>query len=124
MKMKVTIWGLLMFNILLFSSCQTKEERVINKFESLAERVNKNSETFSDKDWEGVLAEYEAIHKEAKECEFSDEQLREFGRVEGLLSGVMAIEGSKKLGRDLGKYVNKGKQVVEGFFEGISESSK
>ena len=120
-KKSISILGIFIFALFLFSSCQTKEERVINKFESLAERVDKKSETFSDKDWEEVLSEYETLHEEAMKCEFNEEQLREFGRVDGLLTGVITREGSKKLGRDLGRYVNEGKQVIKGFLEGFSE---
>ena len=120
-KKSITILGIFIFALFLFSSCQTKEEGLINKFESLAERVDKNSESFSDKDWEEVLAEYEALHDEAKDCEFTNEQLREFGRVDGFLTGVITREGSKKLGRDLGRYLNEGKQIMKGFLEGFNE---
>ena len=113
--------GIFIFALFLFSSCQTKEERVINEFKNLAERVDKNSETFSDQDWEEVLAEYGALHDEATDCEFTNEQLREFGRADGLLTGVITREGSKKLGRDFGRYMKEGKQVIKGFLEGFSE---
>jgi hypothetical protein len=120
-KKTITILGIFIFASFLFSSCQTKEERVINKFESLAERVDKNSETFSDKDWEEVLNEYETLHDEAMNCEFNEEQLKEVGRVDGLLTGVITREGSKKLGRDLGRYMKEGKQIMKGFLEGFNE---
>ena len=120
-KKSITIMGIFIFAMFLFSSCETKEERVINKFKDLAERVDKNSDTFSDQDWEEVLDEYEALNDEAMDCEFTNEQLREFGRVDGLLTGVITREGSKKLGRDLGRYINEGKQVMKGFLEGFSE---
>ena len=120
-KKSINLLGIFIFALFLFSSCQTKEERVINKFESLAERVDKKSDTFSDEDWEEVLAEYEALHDEAMDCDFTNEQLREFGRVDGLLTGVITREGSKKLGRDLGRYMNEGKQIMKGFLEGFSE---
>ena len=120
-KKTITIFCIFIFALFLFSSCQTKEERVINKFKDLAERVDKNSDTFSDQDWEEVLDEYEALNDEAMDCEFTNEQLREFGRVDGLLTGVITREGSKKLGRDLGRYLNEGKEVMKGFIEGFSE---
>ena len=120
-KKSITILGIFIFAMFLFSSCETKEERVINKFKILAERVDKNSDAFSDEDWEEVLAEYEALHNEASDCDFTYEQLREFGRVDCLLTGVITREGSKKLGRDLGRYINEGKQVMKGFLEGFSE---
>ena len=120
-KKSITILGIFIFAMFLFSSCETKEEHVINKFKILAERVDKNSDAFSDEDWEEVLAEYEALHNEASDCDFTYEQLRDFGRVDGLLTGVITREGSKKLGRDLGRYLNEGKEVMKGFIEGFSE---
>lgn len=122
MKIKsISIFGIFLFALFLFSSCQTKEERVINKFESLAKHIDKNSESFSDEDWEEILVEYKALHEEALECEFTSEQLRDFGRVDGLLTAVITREGSKKLGRDFGRYMNEGKQVIKGFIEGFTQ---
>ena len=42
-KNSITILGTIIFALFLCSSCKTKEERVINQFKSLSERVNKNS---------------------------------------------------------------------------------
>lgn len=104
------------------SSCQTKEERVINKLESLAERIDCDGEKFEKEDWEVVLKEYQQLQTEAADCKFSSEQLQELGRVEGKLTAVITREGAKSLGRSVGDFLQNGSQVLQGVFDGMNES--
>ncbi len=103
-------------------SCQTKEERVIADLEKLAIQIEQRAETYSDEDWQMVIDKYKKIHRESMDCDFTEEQLKELGRVEGKLTTVIAKEGSKKISRDVKDLVKDGKSVVEGFLQGLSES--
>ena len=104
-------------------SCQTKEERVIKSLESLCMQVEQRADQFTEKDWENVITKFEKIHSDALDCDFTEEQLKEFGRYEGKLSAAIAKEGSKNFGRKLQELINKGKSVIEGFIEGFGEST-
>ena len=124
--MKTKTLSILAVLILAFalSSCQTKEKRIINKLENLSERVEKGGDDLTSEDWEDILSEYEAIHEEAMKCDFSQEQLKEFGRVDGQLSAAITREGAKKLGRDVAKFLDSGKNYMKGFLDGFGDVMK
>ena len=122
MKAKVLSILMMLAIMLTLSSCQTKEERVISKMESLAERIDSDGESFEKEDWEAVLKEYQQLQTEAADCKFSSEQLQELGRVEGKLTAVITREGAKILGRSVGDFLQNGSQVLQGAFDGINES--
>jgi len=114
---------LLVISILLcvLCSCQSKEEQVISGLEKLAAQIEQRADSFTDKDWEGIMAKYEELHEQALECDFTQEQLKELGRVEGKLTTIFAKEGSKKIGRDIKNIINGGKAVIDGFLQGVDE---
>ena len=105
------------------SSCQTqtKEEKVINKMKALAERVKSNTETYNDAEWDKVTNEFEALQKEAKECDFTTEQLKDLAKVEAELTAAIAKQGAKRVGSDIKDTIEEGKEVIEGIFDGIKE---
>lgn len=89
---------------------------------NLSERIEKNAETYDAEDWEAVLKEYQQLQTEAMDCEFSSEQLKELGHVEGKLSAVMTRESAKSFGRSVGDALQNSGQVIQGVLEGLSES--
>ena len=105
------------------SSCQTqtKEEKVISKMKALAERVESNTETYNDAEWDKVTNEFEALQKEAKECDFTTEQLKDLAKVEAELTAAIAKQGAKRVGSDIKDAIEEGKEALEGVFDGIKE---
>ena len=79
----------------IMSSCQSKEERVIKSLESLCMQVEQRADQFTEKDWENVITKFEKIHSDALDCDFTEEQLKEFGRYEGKLSAAIAKESCR-----------------------------
>lgn len=108
-----------LLTLFVLSSCQSKEERIINKLENLATRVQKGGEKLTDKEWGQILEEYDKLQQEALYCDFSQEQLKRIGRAEGRLTAIMTKEEAKKIGRDFVKFLEDGSTLVEGFVEGI-----
>lgn len=106
----------------LFTSCQSKEERVINNLEKLAERINEDGEEFTDEEWEEVATEFAKLQDEASDCNFDKEQSRQFGRAEAKVIKATVREGGKNIGRHLRDAFDQGAGMLEGFAEGISES--
>lgn len=105
----------------LFTSCQSKEERVINNLEKLADRINEDGEEFTDEDWEEAATELAKIQEEASDCNFDKEQSRQFGRAEAKVIKATVREGGKNIGRRLRDAFDQGAGMLEGFAEGISE---
>lgn len=62
--------------ILILSSCQSKEEKVISRMNDLAEQIEKNGEldNWDDIDRVGIATEYALILKDMQNCEFTNEQ--------------------------------------------------
>ncbi len=100
--------------LMLLASCSSKEERVINNLKNLSERVEKHAQDFDLKEWEEVAKEYNDLHEQAADCDFTKEELVELSRVEGKLTVAISKGASKSL-------IENGEDIVKGFVEGISE---
>jgi endonuclease I len=105
------------------SSCQTQtqEQKVISKMQALAERVESNKETYSDAEWDKVINEFNALQQQAKECEFSKEQLKDLAKVEAELTAAIAKQGAKRVGSDIKDAIDEGKEMLNGVIDGIKE---
>ena len=105
------------------SSCQTQtqEKKVISKMQALAERVENNKETYSDAEWDKVINEFNALQQQAKECEFSKEQLKDLAKVEAELTAAIAKQGAKRVGSDIKDAIDEGKEMLNGVIDGIKE---
>ena len=105
------------------SSCQTQtqEQKVISKMQALAERVESNKETYSDAEWDKVINEFNALQQQAKECEFSKEQLKDLAKVEAELTAAIAKQSAKRVGSDIKDAIDEGKEMLNGVIDGIKE---
>lgn len=105
------------------SSCQTQtqEQKVISKMQALAERVENNKETYSDAEWDKVINEFNALQQQAKECEFSKEQIKDLAKVEAELTAAIAKQGAKRVGSDIKDAIDEGKEMLNGVIDGIKE---
>lgn len=108
----------LLLVLMSLSSCHTKEEKVISKLETLSERIDKQSEDFADTDWETALADLEEINKEMQSCAFTQEQMKEVGKMYGKLSSKIAKEMGNKFYKAIINYGS----FFNGFKEGLGES--
>ena len=123
MRTKVLLFfGFLLFAFML-TSCQSKEERVLSNLEKLSMRIESNSQSFDDEDWDAVFVEYEQLHEEAMQCDFTQEQIKELGRVEGKLAAKLTKERAKSLGRDVRNLLETGKNYFDGFMEGLKDGN-
>ena len=105
------------------SSChtQTQEQKVISKMQALAERVENNKESYSDAEWDKVINEFETLQQQAKECEFSKEQLKDLTKVEAELTSAIAKQGAKRVGSDIKDAIDEGKEMLNDVIDGIKE---
>lgn len=107
----------LVFAALFVSSCQSQEEKAIDKLDTLVERVEKNGNDYSADDWKAVVKDLEAINKEMENYDYSKEELKEIGRKEGRIMVMMTHEAAKYL-------KNNYQSILEGvgsFAKGIKE---
>lgn len=83
-----------------FTSCQSKEERVISKLESLCKTVE--SDSFSMDDLETVKAKFEQLHQETRECNFTNEQVKEVAKLEARFTKALATKAIEHAGNVMG----------------------
>ena len=103
-----------------FSSCETSKTP-IEHLSSLVEQVEDKYDEFTEDDWEKILSEYEQIEEDLSKYEYTDDELKEIGKLKGRIYAKMtknALKDFSKQIEDLGKQIEGG---VEGFFEELNE---
>ena len=123
-KKRIQTIAVSMVILLSFTACESKEEKVIGRLNSLSERVEKGASNFDAEDWAEVFKNLEDIHADMETCEFTQDELREVGRADGRLTTVIAKEGAKVLGRDVSSFLKNLSSFVKGFQEGSMENFK
>lgn len=108
--------------VLVLSSCQSYEDRVITKLNHLSERIDADGKNFDAGDWEEALEELADIHEDMADCEFTPEQLRKLGKVDGQLSVIIMREGSRAAGKSVTDFIRSAGSFFKGFEEGSKES--
>ena len=121
MREKIIIASLAL-SLFALTSCKSNEEKVINNLERLSERIEKHGNEFDGYDWEEALEDLADIHEDIQDCDFTNEQLKELGKVEGKLSAIIAKEGSKALGHSISDAIKSFGSFASGFKEGVEEN--
>ena len=103
------------------TSCQTKEEKVINKMNALAERIENQTDSFTEEQWDAINDEFEALQDVAKECKFTTEQKTAYAKAETEVSAAIIKQRAKEVTSDIKDAVEEGKEVLNGIFNGIKE---
>ena len=122
MKRIIITVAITLVSICVLSSCKPKEERVIDRINNLSEKIEKHGESWDADDWADALEELQDIHADIEECDFTKEQLRKLGKVEGKLMGVIATEGAKSLQSTTESFFESAGSYIQGFKKGLQES--
>ena len=123
MKKIVSVICLTIIFSLTLSSCKSKEEKVIDQLGALAEKVENNSADWDSEQWSDALEELEKIHEKMADCDFTTEQLRSLGEVEGRLTGIIMREGAKAVEKGLGSFMQGAGSFIKGFQEGAASAT-
>lgn len=119
MKINIVILTVILLSALFMNACKPHEERVMDRLDNLAEKVQKNGAKWNSDQWADALEELEDIHYDMEDCEFTPQQLRALGRVEGKLTVVIMTEGAKKLGQELVPFLEGAGAFMKGYSEGV-----
>ncbi len=132
---KIASFLLVVVLTLTMSSCaKWQAQHQINALESLVEKVENHASEFTRSDWEKTADKYEAICEKMNQCDYTNEQLQEIGRLKaryyvayakgslsggGLLNGLLqeasgAFDGLMK---DLEEEKDETLQELEDLFE-------
>ena len=103
------------------SSCQTQEEKVISKMNALADRIENQTESFTEEEWESINADFEALKTQAEQCQFSSEQKSAYAKAEAEVTTAIVKQRAKEVDNGLQKAINEGKDMLNGIIEGVKE---
>jgi hypothetical protein len=75
------------------------------------------SESFTEQDWENALMEYEQIEQELSMYNYTDEELRQIGKMKGRLLAKISKEYLNKTMDEVDSYLKMFEGALEGFME-------
>lgn len=94
-------------------ACATPEEKSMRSLQELYEDMELNHENYTIEDWEKAQVEFEVITAQMKLHNYTDEQLREIGKLKGKCSAYLT--------KGLFKRAEKGFIEFGGILEGYLE---
>ncbi len=108
-----------------FSSCSSKQTP-INNLANFVEELQQNSEVYAEEDWKNAEQTYEEIEidLERYHSEYSDEEIREIGRLKGQCAAIMTKNVIKEFKNDMKDAINETAGFVEGFAKGVNNKEE
>ena len=110
------IFVYLLVCVFIFASCENKQTP-IKKLEKLDRTLVQQSESFTEQDWENALMEYEQIEEELSRYNYTDEELRQIGKMKGRLLAKISKEYLNKTMDEVDSYLKMFEGALEGFME-------
>ena len=93
-----------LFLVLLYifvTSCHVGKQKPLHQLEELAADIRLHHEEYTTADWKKAYAQYEQISKEMEEYQYSSEEIKRIGKLEGECAGyfikcaVNSLDGLK-----------------------------
>ena len=107
--------------VFIFASCENKQNP-IKKLEKLDRTLVQQSESFTEQDWENALMEYEQIDQELSMYNYTDEELRQIGKMKGRLLAKISKEYLNKTMDEVDSYLKMFEGALEGFMEELGSA--
>ncbi len=107
--------------VVFMASCQTKENKVINKINALTERIENKTDSFTEAEWNAINSEVEAINQMAENCQFDADQKVAFAKAQAELTAAIAKKRASEAVDGIQDAIEEGKEVIEGVIDGIKE---
>ena len=97
-------------------ACATPEEKSLRTLQDLYEDMELNHENYTVEDWEKIQVEFEVVTAQMKLYDYTDEQLRDIGKLKGKCTAYLT--------KGLLKRAEKGMVEFGGILEGFLEELK
>lgn len=105
-----------------FTSCDSSQS-AINDLEVLLQEIETNYQTYTEEDWENMSLSYSAIEEELTKHEYTDEELKEIGRLKGKCMGYLTKQSIKDLEKQIKDLTKELEGGIEGFLEVLSNDN-
>ena len=101
------------------SACNSPQ-LAISDLESLVSDVEMNHESYTAEDWDNVIASYSMIEEEMLQYDYTDEELKEIGRLKGRYLGYITKQAIKETEKQANDFLKELEGGVSGFLEAMS----
>ena len=106
-----------------YTSCDSSQS-AINDLEVLLQEIETNYQTYTEEDWENMSLSYSAIEEELAKHEYTDEELKEIGRLKGKCMGYLTKQSLKDLEKQIKDLTKELEGGIEGFLEALSDANE
>ena len=103
-------------------SCDSSQS-AIRDLEVLLNEIEANYQSYSEEDWENMSLSYSAIEEELAKHEYTDEELKEIGRMKGRCLGYLTKQSIKEIEKPLEDFGKELEGGIEGFLEVLSNGN-
>ena len=103
-------------------SCDSSQS-AIRDLEVLLNEIEANYQSYSEEDWENMSLSYSAIEEELAKHEYTDEELKEIGRMKGRCLGYLTKQSIKEIEKQLEDFGKELEGGIEGFLEILSNGN-
>ena len=104
------------------ASCNPGQS-TINDLESLVIKVEREHETFTEEEWSEVSMTYSEIERVIANYEYSDEQLKEIGRLKGKYLGYQTQHSMNNMEKQIKNAAKEVEGAIEGFVDVFSNDN-
>ncbi len=119
--MKKNIFICLTFVVFFSLTSCDSSQTAINDLESLLHEIETNYQSYTEEDWENMSLSYSAIEEELAKHEYTDEELKEIGRLKGRCMGYLTKQSLKDLEKQIKDLTKELEGGIEGFLEVLSD---
>lgn len=118
--MRKLIIGTAVCVMLMMTSCDEKRE-ALNDLRDMAKELNENADRMNAEEWEKTIAVYAHLDSVISTNEYTEEELKEIGRLQGECLGHFTKNSVRKIKKGVKKAVSQFQGIMEGFKEAMEE---
>lgn len=104
-------------------SCNSKQTPM-NRLANLTEEIQKNAQDYTEEDWKAFAEELELIENDMDQymSEYTDEELKEIGRLKGICFAQFTKHSIKTFKNGLENVMKEAEGLIEGFTQGFEDN--
>ena len=105
--------------------CHSKQTP-INRLENLTEEIQNGAPNYTEEDWKAYAEELELIESEIEQykSQYTDEELKEIGRLKGICLAQFTKHSIKTFKNDFEDAMKEDEGLMEGFTQGFKEEEE
>lgn len=119
MRTIITAFSSILLSLVLLSC--NPAQMAVNDLRSLVEETEKEYAEYTAEEWEEAIDEFSRISEEMEKHHYTNEELKEIGRLKGQMYATIAKQSMGEVGNMLKNFGHQLQGGIEGFMETLSE---